>query len=132
MCAARTGGRRHRLLRRGRKYGVLPPVGELLEPSAHAGTEEEPHGLHFICLVANIARQFEFVQHTWMNNPRFAGLYDSPDPLMGPATERDRMFSVPTATVRERYTGIPRFVTVRGGAYFFLPGIRGLRYLGAL
>jgi Dyp-type peroxidase family len=121
--------KRHRILRRGRKYGALPPAGELLQPSAHAGTEEEPHGLHFICLVANIARQFEFVQHTWMNNPRFAGLYDSPDPLMGPATERGRMFSVPTSTVRERYAGIPRFVTVRGGAYFFLPGIRGLRYL---
>ena len=42
------------------------------------------------------------------------------------------MLSVPTATVRERYTGIPRFVRVRGGAYFFLPGIRALRYLGAL
>ena len=24
------------------------------------------------------------------------------------------------------------FVTVRGGAYFFLPGLRGLRYLAAL
>jgi hypothetical protein len=24
---------------------------------------------------------------------------------------------------------LPQFVTVRGGAYFFLPGIRALRYL---
>jgi len=28
-----------------------------------------------------------------------------------------------------RVTSVPRFVTVRGGAYFFLPGIRALRYL---
>ena len=26
-------------------------------------------------------------------------------------------------------TGLPRFVTVRGGAYFFLPSLRALRYL---
>ena len=25
--------------------------------------------------------------------------------------------------------GLPQFVTVRGGAYFFLPGIRALRYI---
>jgi hypothetical protein len=24
---------------------------------------------------------------------------------------------------------MPRFTTVRGGAYFFLPGLRALRYL---
>ena len=126
--------KRHRILRRGRKYGVLPPADELLRPAAHAGTEEDPHGLHFICLAANIARQFEFIQHTWMNNPRFAGLYDSPDPLTGPPAQpgRDVTFSVPTDTVRERYTGIPRFVTMRGGAYFFLPGVRALRYLATL
>src|SRR5215208_1633038 len=53
--------KRHRILRRGRKYGGLAPADELLRPKAHAGTDEEPHGLHFICLVANIARQFEFV-----------------------------------------------------------------------
>jgi hypothetical protein len=31
--------------------------------------------------------------------------------------------------VRERHRDLPRFVTVRGGAYFFLPGLRALRYL---
>jgi hypothetical protein len=28
-----------------------------------------------------------------------------------------------------RVEGLPQFVTVLGGAYFFLPGIRALRYL---
>jgi hypothetical protein len=27
---------------------------------------------------------------------------------------------------------LPAFTTVRGGAYFFLPGIRALRYLATL
>jgi len=30
--------------------------------------------------------------------------------------------------LRRRVSGLPQFVTVRGGAYFFLPGLRALRY----
>jgi hypothetical protein len=42
---------------------------------------------------------------------------------------------VDTFTQREdsgipcRVRGLPQFVTMRGGAYFFLPGIRALRYI---
>jgi hypothetical protein len=32
---------------------------------------------------------------------------------------------------RQRLEGLPQFVTVAGGAYFFLPGIRALRFLAA-
>ena len=31
--------------------------------------------------------------------------------------------------LERRLSGLPQFVSVRGGAYFFLPGIRALRYL---
>jgi len=31
--------------------------------------------------------------------------------------------------LRRRVSQLPSFVTVRGGAYFFLPGLRALRYL---
>lgn len=124
--------KRHRLLRRGRTYGPLLARDELLSAGAPGEWRDEDRGLHFICLVGNIARQFEFVQRTWINSPRFAGLYDAPDPLMGPEPPGGRTFTVPALPVRERYTGLPRFVTVRGGAYFFLPGIRALRYLASL
>ena len=110
---------RHRLLRRGRAYG---------DPS-----DPDERGIHFICLNANIARQFEFVQHTWLNNPKFAGLYDDTDPLV--ATHQDvdgRTFTVQAHPFRQRVTGLPTFVTVRGGAYFFLPGMRALRFLAGL
>jgi hypothetical protein len=33
--------------------------------------------------------------------------------------------------MRRRVEGLPRFVTVRGGAYFFLPSLRALRYFAA-
>ncbi len=120
--------KRHRLLRRGRGYGPAVTPAEALE-SARTGSPLPEHGLHFLCLNANIARQFEFVQHTWANNPNFAGLHDEPDPLISPKAGRD--FRIPDRPVRTRVTGLPRFVTVRGGAYFFLPGLRAVRWLAS-
>jgi hypothetical protein len=34
--------------------------------------------------------------------------------------------------VRQRFPAVPRFVTARGGAYFFLPGLRALRFLAGV
>lgn len=111
---------RHRLIRRGRQYGP-PPDG--------TGAADVERGLHFVCLNANLARQFEFVQHTWLNNPAFAGLSDSPDPIAGHHPPGTGVFRIPATPVRERRLDLPDFVRVRGGAYFFLPGIRALRHL---
>ncbi|MFD7233878.1 Dyp-type peroxidase [Streptomyces syringium] len=108
-------GRRHRILRRGRAYADAGPEGE--------------RGLHFLCLNANISRQFEFIQHTWLNNPNFNGLYDSPDPLVAPRSHRRATFTEQARPLRTRRLDLPQFVSVRGGAYFFLPGLRALRYL---
>jgi Dyp-type peroxidase family len=120
--------RRHRILRRGREYGTqLSPEEALATGSQGEGDER---GIHFICLNANIARQFEFVNHTWLNDPKFAGLYDDADPLVGPSEPYGGTFTIPTETLRERVTAVPRFVSVKGGAYFFLPGIAALRWLG--
>ena len=121
--------RRHRILRRGREYGQLLAPKEAL--MATAPGEEPERGLQFICLNANIARQFEFVQHTWANNPKFAGLYDDSDPLTGPSQPFGGTFTVQTNGVRSRLTNVPRFISVKGGAYFFLPGLRALRSLAS-
>jgi Dyp-type peroxidase family len=119
--------RRHRLLRRGREYGPPLTIDEAL-----AGGDSRERGLHFICLNANIARQFEFVQHTWVNNPKFGELYDDSDPISAPSTPQGGTFTMPTDGVRERVTGVPRFVSVKGGGYFFLPGLAALRYLAGM
>ena len=58
-------------------------------------------GLHFICLNANIARQFEFVQHTWLNNPSSAGSTTTPTRSR---LRRRADFTIPTEGVRERVT----------------------------
>ncbi len=108
--------RRHRLLRRGRSYG-----------SPHAGD----CGVQFIVLNANLARQYEFVQHTWVNNPVFNQLENETDPLVGTRRAKRSYFTTPARPARRRYAELPQFVHVRGGAYFFLPGIRALRFLAS-
>ena len=120
----------HRLLRRGRKYG-----DDAARAAAATGSSPGAEtGIHFICLAANIKRQFEFVQSAWLMGSRFAGLTES-DPLVGhrlpdPGNCPTDGFSMPQADGPDRrLSGLPQFVTVRGGAYFFLPGIRALRYL---
>jgi Dyp-type peroxidase family len=117
---------RHRILRRGRSYGPrLPPFER-----ETVGVER---GLFFICVNTNIRRQFEFIQQTWLNNPKFNGLYVDKDPLVGDHDPTDGgTFTVPKAPERRQLTGLPRFVTTRGGQYFFLPSIRAMRALGKL
>jgi Dyp-type peroxidase family len=114
----------HRLLRRSRKYGErMTPTAALTAP----GGGEDERGLHFICLCASIERQYEFVQYTWVNSPKFDGLYEDPDPLIAGGS---RTFTVQAAPVRKRYLQVPAFLQTRGGGYFFLPGLSALRYLG--
>jgi Dyp-type peroxidase family len=122
-------GKRHRILRRGRVYG--PPLDQTAALATDSPDGDEERGLHFICLNANIARQFEFIQHTWINNPKFNGLYDDPDPVTTAAREFGGTFTIQASPLRQRVTGLPSFVTVLGGAYFFLPGIRAIRYLAS-
>jgi Dyp-type peroxidase family len=124
-------GKRHRILRRGREYG--PPIDqtELLSIKKTIAEDQE-RGLHFLCLNANISRQFEFVQHTWVNNPHFNGLYDDADPIIGTHAPDGSTFTIQAQPVRKRLTSLPRFVSVVGGAYFFMPGIKAIHYLASL
>jgi Dyp-type peroxidase family len=124
----------HRLLRRGRTYGE--PISPSFDPEAILNTPSSgERGIHFICINANISRQFEFLQHTWIDNPKFNGLYEETDPLMGdrhPLASKADTFTEPATPMRNRTKGLPQFVVVRGGAYFFLPGIQAIRYLASL
>jgi Dyp-type peroxidase family len=127
---------RHRILRRGRAYGT--PLVASMEPRdiLQAGDDHRERGIHFICFNANISRQFEFIQHTWVNNPTFAGLYREDDPLLGDRAGQKQSasgyFTVPACPVRQQVAGLPRFIQVRGGAYFFMPGISAVRFLATL
>lgn len=111
--------RRHRIIRRGRPFRQTLPSGR------------EEQGIFFICLNANLRRQFEFIQQTWINSPKFGGLYQDRDPIVG---DNDGTYSmtIPHHPVREQLNNLPRFVTVRAGGYFFLPGRNALRFLSTM
>ncbi|HWP08973.1 MAG TPA: hypothetical protein VNN72_24690 [Polyangiaceae bacterium] len=117
--------RAHRLIRRGRLFG--PPL------APGAADDRQARGILFMALCANLRRQFEFVQETWLNGPKFSGLTHERDPLVGsgpPLASGDgrETFSLQGEGMR-RSCSLERFVTMRGGAYLFLPGLRGLSYL---
>ena len=133
-----TDSNKHRILRRGRSYGEPPSA--MMDPDEIVAREPDDveRGLHFVCMNSDIGRQFEFVQHTWINNPRFANMYNELDPLVGDYGKRHRLegnngdFSMPGDPVRQRITGLTRFVYTRGGAYFFMPGISALHVMADL
>ena len=115
----------HRILRRGRLYGP----GREQDKAKKVADSTESRGLMFICLNSDISGQFELIQHNWLNNPQFAGLYDERDPLLGQRSEGGTAMTIQHRPANARVTGMRDFVKVRGGAYFFLPGKRALSWL---
>ena len=110
--------RRRLLLRRGLPYGSPAPEGT-------TGDNAE-RGLVGVFLNASIERQYEFVQRQWLNWAQFDGLDNDPDPITGPGGAD---FTWQRRPFPWKYTALPRFVTVRGGEYFFMPSITAMRFL---
>ena len=112
---------RHRILRVGRRY----------EPK-----EGRNDGLFFMCLNADLERQFEFIQHTWLQAPSFHGLMGERDPILGSRDADsprgpDHGFTIPARDSPVRLRSMPEFVRTLGGGYFFVPGKALLQYLSS-
>ena len=120
---------RHRLLRVGRPYGGWPKKGGLREDRKSSDGKGEPNvGLMFMCLNADIERQYEFVQKTWILNRNMNGLEGETDPLTG----QGGTFSIPTPSGMIKLGPFEQLVTVRGGGYFFMPGAATLKFLSQM
>jgi deferrochelatase/peroxidase EfeB len=104
---------RHRILRVGRAYKPAPG--------------ENP-GLLFMCLNADIERQFEFIQQTWAMNRLFHGLDGEVDSILGRGNKGGRI-TIPTPDGPILVSGIKDFVRVRGGDYFFMPSRSAIKFL---
>jgi Dyp-type peroxidase family len=113
---------RRRMLRRGATYGPALPEG--------APDDGVERGIAAFVLCGSLVRQFEFAQNVWINDPNFHELGNERDPIIG-NQDGTLEFKIPKRPIRKRITGLPAFTTVRGGAYFFLPGLEALRYLAA-
>jgi Dyp-type peroxidase family len=114
---------RHKMIRRGGTYGPPLPEG--------APEDGKERGIAAFVGCASLVRQFEFAMNVWANDPNFHELGNQRDPFIG---TQDGTFdmTIPKRPIRKKITGLPAFTTIRGGAYFFLPGIKALRYLASL
>jgi deferrochelatase/peroxidase EfeB len=123
---------RHRIIRRGIPYGepAFPPEAvQNHQAPVQLKDDGRRRGLHFIAINASIARQFEFLAQTWCNNPSFAVLFNDKDPIIG-NNDGTSFMTIQSEPFRRRIAKMPRFVTTKGGAYFFLPSAAALRFLG--
>jgi Dyp-type peroxidase family len=114
---------RRRMIRRGATYG----------PHLSEGTQDEgeERGIAAFVICASLIRQFEFAQNVWVNDRNFHELGNERDPIIG-TQDGTLEYKIPRRPIRRKITGLPAFTTVRGGAYFFLPGLKALRWLSAL
>ena len=118
-----TNMKRRKMIRRGGTYGPPLPEG--------APEDGKERGIAAFIGCASLVRQFEFAMNVWANDPNFHELSNERDPFVGTQDGTYDM-TIPKRPIRKKITGLPAFTTVRGGAYFFLPGIKALRYLTAL
>ncbi|MFV8311056.1 Dyp-type peroxidase [Mycobacteroides chelonae] len=113
---------RRRMIRRGATYG--PAL------AADAPDDGVNRGIAAFIICASLVRQFEFAQNVWINDKTFHELGNEHDPIIG-TQDRTMDFTIPKRPIRVVQKGLPAFTTLRGGAYFFLPGLGALRYLAA-
>lgn len=111
---------RHLVQRRGLPYGPPLPEG--------ASDDGLDRGIVGVMVNASIARQFEFIQKVWINNPKFGDLPDEHDPIAG-HNDGTKDLTIPRRPIRKVVRNLPGFTVVKGGGYFFAPGLRGLEYL---
>lgn len=114
--------RTHRIVRRGLPYGEW-----LAEDNNGDGKER---GVAFMAVNASLAYQFELVHQDWTNSGEFASLdAEDVDPFNGEPREGSR-FRIPQASgLSKRIANLPRFTTLRGGGYFFIPSVTALRFI---
>jgi len=148
--------RRRRLIRRGIAYGEWLPDPTDASGAAPAGVtagsdDGGRRGIMFQAFNANISHQFEFVQQQWVNYGDEFRQGDDTDPITGIRNGDGRMV-VPSQEYRRDQAGkgrmvipgdqrtgrppflcgdIPRFVTTKGGDYFFAPSLTALRLLAS-
>jgi deferrochelatase/peroxidase EfeB len=111
---------RRRMIRRGATYGPYLPEG--------AADDGKERGIAAFVICSSLIRQFEFAQNVWVNDRNFHELGNERDPICG-TQDGTLEYKIPKRPIRRKILGLPAFTTLRGGAYFFLPGLNALRWL---
>ena len=118
---------RRRITRRGLPYGPYTPEDQ-------PARDDAEHGVVFMVLNASIFRQFEFVQQQWIEYGNDAHQGNDRDLLLGNHEGRGKFMIQGTEDPDNPpfvCGGLPNFVELRGGDYFFVPSITALRLIAA-
>jgi Dyp-type peroxidase family len=113
---------RQRIIRRGMTYGPALPEGQ-----PEDGAER---GIFFVAYMADIERQYEFIQANWCNDGDAVHVGHDRDPFIGRAAG-DHKFTIPGETPKFVHP-IPELVTTRGGEYLWVPSMDALRQLAGV
>ncbi len=117
-----------RMARRGITYGERTDDGSNISTMPEGDV-----GLLFMSFQKDIAKQFEFIQQSWVNDPAFPQNHGGTgfDPVLGqhpsgaPATQRWPQVWGQTPVVPVSFS-FADFVVMKGGAYFFSPSLSSL------
>ena len=118
---------RRRITRRGLPYGPYVPEGQEVN-------DKDERGIIFMALNASLFRQFEFVQQQWVEYGNDAHLGNDKDMVIGNHDGKGRYTIQGSQDPKNPpfvCGGLPNFVELRGGDYFFLPSMTALRMIAA-
>lgn len=113
---------RRLIIRRGGTYGPHLPDD--------APDDGANRGIAVFGGCVDLVRQFEFLISVWANDPEFRELNER-DPFCGSIDGAFEM-TIPKRPIKKKLKSLKAFTTLKGGGYFFIPGIRGLNYLANL
>jgi Dyp-type peroxidase family len=129
--------RSHIMARRGITYGERPDATFDSEGRIIAFDETKRPtsgvGLLFMAYQSDVARQFEFTQQSWGNNPDF--VKSNPRTGIDPVIGQGDGASVPQLQPKtwggsdKQEVSFHGFVTMKGGEYFFAPSLSCLKNL---
>lgn len=121
-----TDERRHAILRRGVTYGRReqdPQTGGFLDAPA------QDVGLLFMSYQSDLVEQFEFMLATWARGIGFSENDKIYDQFVGPAGGPDPTWNLVWGEASGKTAPFGRFVTLKGGEYFFVPSLSFLHGL---
>ena len=111
----------HRIARRAISYGEQNPND----------AKEEGSGLLFLCFQSNITNQFAFMQRRWANTPGFVQQGTGSDPVIGQGVAVTESYNWPTSwgSTEQKQADFTKWVTFKGGEFFFTPSLSFLKSL---
>jgi Dyp-type peroxidase family len=101
------------------------PYGRKREP----GRKKKAVGLLFLAFQSDIGRQFGVMTAEWANNPNFPEANSGTDALIGSRQDAPQKWPGARGGGSDKSCALGRFVTFRGGEFFFAPSLAFFRTL---